>query len=107
MLYATLGSANCSQIWRTHLGESSVIDTWFEEITVELSVSGYASEYAVELSLTLTSWMQNAGLDREGRRTVWLLNMIFTDDIVGLLAGFLCTHRSPTWIHFRIWSTGG
>jgi hypothetical protein len=51
--------------------------------------------------------MQNAGLDREGRRTVWLLNMIFTDDIAGLLAGFLCTHRSPTWMHFRIWSTGG
>jgi hypothetical protein len=33
--------------------------------------------------------------------------MIFTDDIAGLLAGFLCTHRSPTWMHFRIWSTGG
>jgi hypothetical protein len=36
--------------------------------------------------LTLTSWIQNAGLDRKGRRTVWLLNMIFTDDIAGLLA---------------------
>jgi hypothetical protein len=33
--------------------------------------------------------------------------MIFTDDIAGLLAGFLCTHRSPRWMHLRIWSTGG
>lgn len=35
-----LRSANCFQRFRTHLGKSSVIDTWFEDITVEFSVYG-------------------------------------------------------------------
>jgi hypothetical protein len=72
---------------------SSVIDASFHDIATEASVyseaPGCPAEYAPELSLRLSSGMHKAGLEREGRRTVPLLSMTFTHDIVGLAAGFL------------------
>lgn len=75
-----------------------MIDSSLHDITTELSEAPRCvAEYTPELSFALPSvpWMQNAGLEREGRHTVLLLSMMFTDDIVGLAVGFLWTHSRP------------
>jgi hypothetical protein len=96
-----------------HLGKSSVIDASLHDIIVvitELSAAHNNAEAPDELSSSVavtTSWTHKAGLDSEGRRTVLLQSMTLTHDIIGLAAGFLCTHRSPMWRHLSICSMGG
>jgi hypothetical protein len=46
------------------------------------------------------------GVDGSLRGALVLLSMIFTSDMVGLLAGSSCTQRRPMWTHLTILSTG-
>jgi hypothetical protein len=72
--------------------DASLYDsTISDELSVNSEAPGRCAKYVSELSLALTSWswMHSAGREREGRRTVLLLSMTFTHDIIGLAAGFL------------------
>lgn len=69
--------------------EASLHDDINTELSVHPGAPGRSSEYASELSVALTSWMHKAGLEREGSRTVLLLSITFTHDMIGLAAGFL------------------
>lgn len=48
----------------------------------------------------------NRGLDGSLRGALVLLSMIFTSDMVGLLASSSCMQRRPMWTHLTILSTG-
>jgi hypothetical protein len=65
----------------THLGSSSVMVTSFDDAVLALPTR-FGSDLAP------ISWLQKAGLVRDGRCTSLLVSMWFTADIEGLSAVF-------------------